>query len=202
MAHNADYRVVKVVPRLVRHDVGVDRAEALVASTSEDWSERAAGARVLAESIDQETKPVLFRLLLDHDNTAIVKAAAEAVLARRDDLGINLFCVAYAEADDEVSDHLNDSLLAVPQPPDNLSLMRDPAQRGTPGAIQAPQWLRLDPGCSSPDGYRDQPFKWRTSSPITGHKSPDAGTWTQPTPCTSRCRTPQVDWLRAPIFSG
>jgi hypothetical protein len=129
----------------VRHDVEVDRAEALAASTSEDWSERAAAAKVLAESIDDETKPVLLRLLLDHDDTAVVQATAEALLARCDDLGINLFCVAYAQADDELGDHLNDSLLAAPQQPDNLSLIRDAAQRGTPGAMRALQWLRLSP---------------------------------------------------------
>jgi HEAT repeat protein len=129
----------------VRHDVGVDRTEALVASTSEDWSERAAAARVLAEALDDETKPALLRLLSDHDNTAVVQAAAESLLARRDSLGIDLFCVAYAQADDELGDHLNDSLLAVPQQPENLSLMREAAQRGMRGAIQALQWLRLGP---------------------------------------------------------
>jgi hypothetical protein len=135
----------RLVPRLVRHDVGVDRAEALLASTSEDWSERAAAARVLAEALDDETRPALLRLLSDHENTAVVQVAAESLLARRDGLGIDLFCVAYAQADDELGDHLNDSLLAVPQQPENLSLMREAAQRGVPGAIQALQWLRLGP---------------------------------------------------------
>jgi len=138
-------RVIRLDTRLVRDDSGVDRAEALVASTSEDWSDRAAAAKVLALSIDEETKPVLLQLLLNQEDTAVVQAAAEALLARCDDSGINLFCIAYAKADDELGDHLNDSLLAVPQQPENIRLIRDAAQKGMPGAIRALLWLRLDP---------------------------------------------------------
>jgi HEAT repeat protein len=127
----------------VRHDEGVDRAEALVASTSEDSSRRAASATVLAETINDETEPVVLRLLLDPADTAVVQAAAEALLARRDDTGVRLFCTAYSLADDELGDHLNDSLLAVQWQPENVRLLRDAAKSGTPGASTALRWLGL-----------------------------------------------------------
>jgi HEAT repeat protein len=63
---------------------------------SEDSSRRAASATVLAETIDDETEPVVLRLLLDPADTAVVQAAAEALLARRDDTGVRLFCTAYS----------------------------------------------------------------------------------------------------------
>jgi hypothetical protein len=112
---------------------------------SDDWSARAAAARILAESIDNETRPVLLRLLLDHADTAVVQAAAEALLARCDDLGINVFCTAYAQADDDLGDHLNDSLLTIRRQPENLSLMREAARSGMPGARRALLWLRIEP---------------------------------------------------------
>jgi HEAT repeat protein len=111
---------------------------------SEDWSERASAAASLAKTIDDETAPVLLRLLLDADDTAVVQAAAKALLARSDDSGVRLFCTAYAQADDELGDHLNDSLLAVSQQPENLRLMREAAQTGMQGAGKALRWLRLD----------------------------------------------------------
>jgi hypothetical protein len=81
---------------------------------------------------------------MDADNTAVVQTAARALLARSDDSGVRLFCIAYAQADDELGDHLNNSLLAVSEQPDNLRLMREAAQNGMPGARKALRWLRLD----------------------------------------------------------
>jgi hypothetical protein len=80
---------------------------------------------------------------LDPADTAVVQAAAEALLARRDDTGVRLFCTAYSLADDELGDHLNDSLLAVQWQPENVRLLRDAAKSGTPGASTALRWLGL-----------------------------------------------------------
>ena len=83
---------------------------------SSDWQARAnAGDQLAAFAGDPAVDELLGRLLLDPDNTAVTVATAEALLARRDLVGLRVFTLAYGRADDDNGNDLNDSMYSVRQ---------------------------------------------------------------------------------------
>ncbi|MFE2410090.1 hypothetical protein ACFXDE_17315 [Kitasatospora sp. NPDC059408] len=87
---------------------------ALRASNSPSWSDRANAGRQLAAHADvPEVAAVLRRLLQDGQDTAVTQGTAEALLRRRDLLGLRLVLAAFAGADVDTTDHLGDAILNV-----------------------------------------------------------------------------------------
>ncbi|MGW2254327.1 HEAT repeat domain-containing protein [Kitasatospora sp. NPDC001660] len=87
---------------------------ALRASTSPSWSDRANAGRQLAAHADvPAVTEVLRRLLQDGRDTAVTQQTAEALLERRDVLGLRLVLGAFAGADFDTADHLSDAILNV-----------------------------------------------------------------------------------------
>ncbi|MFD7335566.1 hypothetical protein ACFV98_06140 [Streptomyces violascens] len=84
---------------------------------SPEWSVRAAAGRQLAVS-DRigEVADVIHRLLLDAQDTAVIQETAEALLERKDTLGMRLVLLAYSRAvtNDDV-DHLGAALDCDPE---------------------------------------------------------------------------------------
>ncbi|MFH8717357.1 hypothetical protein [Streptomyces zaomyceticus] len=89
---------------------------------------------------------VLHRLLLDGRDTAVTQDTAEALLERRDVIGLRLVLEALAVADDDTADHLDDAITNVCRQSDEdvaqlelfcLELASDPAEsvRGEAAAI-------------------------------------------------------------------
>ncbi|MEU1596500.1 hypothetical protein ABZ468_27495 [Streptomyces sp. NPDC005708] len=74
---------------------------ALRDAESESWSRRAAAGRQLAASAGHEgVVPFLERLLLDPRDTAITQETAEALLQRRDLVGLRTVLAALARAEE------------------------------------------------------------------------------------------------------
>ncbi|MBV6699160.1 hypothetical protein [Kitasatospora aureofaciens] len=85
---------------------------AIRASDSPSWSVRAAAGRHLAAYAHlPAATDVLRRLLLDGQDTAVTQETAEALLERRDTCGLRLVLAAFADADHDSSDHLNDAII-------------------------------------------------------------------------------------------
>ncbi|MEU3606280.1 hypothetical protein AB0E83_12615 [Streptomyces sp. NPDC035033] len=83
-------------------------------AASASWSVRAAAGRRLAAFAEvPEAAEALRRLLLDDRDTFVTQETAEALLARRDVLGLRMVLAAFADADDDTADHLDDALLGV-----------------------------------------------------------------------------------------
>lgn len=89
---------------------------------------------------------VLRRLLLDGRDTAVTQETAEALLERRDVIGLRLVLEALAVADDDTADHLDVAIASVCRQSDQdvaqlelfcLELASDPAEsvRGEAAAI-------------------------------------------------------------------
>ncbi|MFJ6842186.1 hypothetical protein ACIQRE_05875 [Streptomyces griseoluteus] len=73
---------------------------ALRDAESESWSRRAAAGRQLAASAGQEeVAPVLERLLLDPHDTGVTQETAEALLQRRDLVGLGAVLAALSRAE-------------------------------------------------------------------------------------------------------
>ncbi|MFF9340734.1 MULTISPECIES: hypothetical protein [unclassified Streptomyces] len=89
----------------------------LGAADSPSWAVRAAAGRRLAASADMPgVEGVLRRLLLDEWDTAVTQETAEALLERRDAIGLRLVLGALAVADDDTADELDAALACVFQP--------------------------------------------------------------------------------------
>lgn len=114
------------------------RDKALVAATSPNWEHRMAAAETLAATADID-HDVMLRLLTDDENTAVIQAAAVALLKRRDLIGVRLFLEASAEMDDDSGNHLNDALWSVPieSRAEVAELMLDAGRDGFEGADDA-----------------------------------------------------------------
>ena len=122
----------------------MNRQEAKSAALSPDWDQRAEAASILGATAADDVADLILRLLWDDEDLAVVDGAAEALLNRADEAGVRFFCIAYAEADDQLGDHLNDSLLRVRQDSRLLALFRRDAAMGQPGAIEALNWLHIE----------------------------------------------------------
>jgi hypothetical protein len=72
---------------------------------SSDVQDRMYAGRCLAVFAERsEVRPRLLSLVLDADNTAVTAETAEALLRRRDEIGVRIMAEALADADD---DHVN-----------------------------------------------------------------------------------------------
>ncbi|MEV6021486.1 MULTISPECIES: hypothetical protein [unclassified Streptomyces] len=77
---------------------------ALRDSDSESWSRRAGAGRQLAAWAErEEVGPILERLLLDAHNTAVAQETAQALLERRDLVGLRAVLAALSRADEEAT---------------------------------------------------------------------------------------------------
>jgi hypothetical protein len=75
------------------------------------WEERAAEARRLAHEVGQDDADSrLLALLLDRDDTSVSQSAAEALLDRRDRLGLRLYAKAFGQAAEDTRNKLGDCL--------------------------------------------------------------------------------------------
>jgi hypothetical protein len=75
------------------------------------WEERAAEARLLASDAGAgDVDGRLLALLLDPENTAVSQAAADALLARQDGLGLRLYAKAFGQAAEDTRNKLGDCL--------------------------------------------------------------------------------------------
>ena len=71
----------------------------LCAAASESWARRAAAGRQLAEWAEHEVaRPVLARLLLDDNDTGVTQETAQALLERRDMVGLRTVLSALSQA--------------------------------------------------------------------------------------------------------
>jgi HEAT repeat protein len=119
----------------------MDRSSALAAATSDQWAERVAAAGVLARMDDAESQAALLRLLQD-ENLAPVAAASRAVLMRASEPSLALFTSAYAEADDQVGDCMNDELCtAASADKEVVAALERLAGAGDAGAQRCLDWL-------------------------------------------------------------
>ncbi|MFF2778919.1 hypothetical protein ACFVU3_28990 [Streptomyces sp. NPDC058052] len=83
-------------------------------ASSLSWAVRAAAGRRLAASADAPgAVDALRRLLLDEWDTAVTQETAEALLERRDVIGLRLVLEALAAADDDTADQLDDAITSV-----------------------------------------------------------------------------------------
>ena len=74
---------------------------ALRDSESESWSRRAAAGRQLAAWAErEEVGPILERLLLDAHDTAVTQETAQALLERRDLVGLRAVLAALSRAEE------------------------------------------------------------------------------------------------------
>lgn len=85
----------------VRQDQGADRLTAVLRdSNSESWSRRAAAGRQLAAWAErEEVGPIIERLLLDAHDTAVTQETAQALLERRDLVGLRAVLAALSRAE-------------------------------------------------------------------------------------------------------
>ncbi|CAL9619225.1 hypothetical protein SUDANB99_05780 [Streptomyces sp. enrichment culture] len=84
---------------------------ALLDARSPSWAVRAAAGRRLAVAAREPgVAPVLHRLLLDDQDTAVTQETAEALLERWDVHGLRLVLAALAVADDDTGDHIDSAL--------------------------------------------------------------------------------------------
>ncbi|MFF8840313.1 hypothetical protein [Streptomyces sp. NPDC015130] len=80
-------------------------------ANSVSWAVRAAAGRRLAASADAAgAAEALRRLLLDEGDTAVTQTTAEALLERRDVVGLRLVLEALNVADDDTADQLDDAI--------------------------------------------------------------------------------------------
>ncbi|MFE3526507.1 hypothetical protein ACFXOD_33850 [Streptomyces sp. NPDC059161] len=93
---------------MVSHEWDSELASAVSDADSPSWAVRAAAGRRLAAAVTApETAPVLHRLLLDGQDTAVVQETAEALLRRRDAWGLRVVLKALSDAErDDVADQL------------------------------------------------------------------------------------------------
>ncbi len=84
---------------------------------SPTWSVRAAAGRQLASSDKiEEVADVLHRLLLDAQDTWVIQETAEALLERKDTIGLRHVLLAYSQADThDTVDQLGTALNGNPQ---------------------------------------------------------------------------------------
>jgi PBS lyase HEAT-like repeat len=120
----------------------VNRDQALAAAQSTRVSDRMEAASALAEMADAEVEPVLVKLL-DDENLAVIGSVADALLQRAEPVGIRLFCIGFERANDQVGDHLTDSLRAVERNPRVVAVLKEAAREGQAGAVEALNWLRV-----------------------------------------------------------
>lgn len=81
---------------------------ALRDSESESWSRRAAAGRQLAAWAErEEVGPILARLLLDAHDTAVTQETAQALLERRDLVGLRTVLAALSRAEWWTADQLD-----------------------------------------------------------------------------------------------
>ncbi|MGW4880408.1 HEAT repeat domain-containing protein [Streptomyces sp. NPDC004262] len=85
----------------MRQDQGADRLTAVLRdSNSESWSRRAAAGRQLAAWAErEEVGPIIERLLLDAHDTAVTQETAQALLERRDLVGLRAVLAALSRAE-------------------------------------------------------------------------------------------------------
>lgn len=120
----------------------MNRDTALRAAHDSTWERRASAARVLAASLDEETAPVVRGLLADPD-LAVVSATAESLLLFGSVQAVSLYAEAYAAADPQVGDALNDVMRrAVQQNPSVLTGLKELSETGHVGADMALEWLQ------------------------------------------------------------
>ena len=75
------------------------------------WRDRCAEAVLLAPKAEEPVAAArLHELLLDPDNTAVSQSAAEALLQRRDLVGVRLVAEAFEDADEGTRHKLGDCL--------------------------------------------------------------------------------------------
>ncbi len=75
------------------------------------WEARADEARNLAPRADEPDIALrLLPLLLDAEDTAVSQAAADALLARSDRVGVALFAEAFGRAEEDTRNKLSDCL--------------------------------------------------------------------------------------------
>jgi HEAT repeat protein len=119
----------------------MDRSAALVAASSDRWEERAAAAGALASFDDTEADAALVALLSD-ENLAVIKRAAACLLTLPISGALERFTNAYAMADDQVGDAMNDELrVASATNPGLFSALMELANEGDAGAQLAVSWL-------------------------------------------------------------
>ncbi len=88
-----------------------DVSELLSGARAETWAVRAEAGRQLARHAGNPTVDVVLDgLLLDPADTGVSVATAEALLERRDVIGLRVYLSALSRADDDTGYHLRDSL--------------------------------------------------------------------------------------------
>ena len=90
---------------------------AIESAASPSWSVRGAAGRQLARSDKiEEVADVLHRLLLDAQDTWVIQETAEALLERKDTIGLRCVLMAYSQADThDAVDHLGAALDCDPE---------------------------------------------------------------------------------------
>lgn len=123
------------------------RDKAIAGAGSEDFKRRAEAAQELVKYTDQVAERCIERLL-DDPNTAVIEAAVEALLRQRDTRCAALLLAAYARADDQVGDHMNDVVRelwegeGVPVPDLCLAVLQEVTdEQAKVGAAALRRWL-------------------------------------------------------------
>ena len=135
---------------------------AIAAATSPDWATRVAAAQQLAAWADRDDiAPILHRLVTDPDDTAVVQAAALALLGRNDVRGVRIVAggIAALLDDDDLmdtchADHLCDAVgtylfqVAGGHAAQHFvgtcnALSQDPDSHIAAGAAKLLDWIRL-----------------------------------------------------------
>lgn len=119
----------------------MDKEAALLAADSRRWEDRAVAAETLASIDDAEADAALVTLLSD-ENLAVIRRATRCLLRLRTTKALERFTDAYAVADDQVGDAMNDELrAAVVESPRLRPALLELAKAGDAGARAALAWL-------------------------------------------------------------
>lgn len=124
--------------------------EALRAAESPDCDQRVEAAQELSRHVgDSVADGALARLLAD-DNLAVIEAAGDALLRQRNQQAATLFLTAYAAADDEAGDYMNDLIdplwrgEGVPVVDLCRAVLRDGNAQAQAGAAELLRWLGVE----------------------------------------------------------